>query len=136
MQTLGYIPGVWDLLHAGHVETLERAANLCDRLIVGVAGDDAVTLDKGEGPAIQDVYRANMVGSLWMVDTAVVYPDLDFIHHLSMFRPDVMFVGMYWGVDQRHIEAEAWCRINSCRMIRLPYSKLETSTDIKLRIRG
>lgn len=47
--TIGLTNGCFDLLHAGHLNTLKCASEKCDYLIVAVNTDDSVRLLKGEG---------------------------------------------------------------------------------------
>lgn len=131
-----YIPGVWDLLHVGHVTILERAKAFGDTLIVGVPSDDVVTQDKGQPPTITLDHRIRMLNALRCVDVAIPYYKLEFMTHLRMLRPDVFIAGETWGTDVRHRDAEAWLRENQKRFVQLPYSSVESSTSIKLRIKN
>ncbi len=131
---LVYIPGVFDLLHIGHVSILERARSLGDKLIVGVPSDDVVVEDKGKLPIIKLQHRLRMLSSLRCVDVAVPYPKLEFITHLCMFKPDILAVGDTWGCWQRHLDAERWVEEHGKRMVRLPYSKEISTTEIIDRI--
>ncbi len=49
MSKIGFTLGCFDILHMGHLNLLENSKNLCDKLIVGVLGDDYVGLNKGGG---------------------------------------------------------------------------------------
>ena len=112
MQTIVYIPGVWDLLHVGHVRVLRRARALGDRLVVGVPSDDVVE-------------------SLACVDTAWPYYDLGFLRHLELLRPDILAVGETWGVAPRHRDAERWVKKNGVRLVKLPYTTGVSTTSIR-----
>ena len=61
-----YIPGVWDLLHVGHLRVLQNAKNLGNKLFVGVASDQAVKEDKGSFPTISDTDRTEMLNALFL----------------------------------------------------------------------
>lgn len=131
-----YVPGVWDLLHVGHLTMLERARGLGDRLIVGVPTDDVVFADKGAGPAIPHEDRLRMVAALKCVDLAAPYFHLGFLPHLDMFKPDVLAVGETWGGDSRHKQAEMWIKNAGGRFVKLPYYRGESTSKIKERIRA
>lgn len=132
--TIVYTPGVWDLLHVGHVAFLERARSFGTSLIVGVPSDEVVKTDKGSYPIIPLEQRIKMLTSLKCVDVAIPYYDLEFITHLSHIRPDILVVGETWGGQKRHRDAEEWAAANGCRFIKLPYTRGVSSTSIKERI--
>lgn len=131
-----YAPGVWDLLHVGHVRFLQRAAALGDQLIVGVPADAIVEEDKGELPIIPLEQRVEMLQSLKCVTIVAPYYRLEFVSHLDMFRPNVMAVGDTWGRAHRHYGAEAWCNANSCRFMKLSYTQGVSTTAIKEKVKS
>ena len=130
-----YAPGVWDLLHVGHVSALKMAKGLGDRLVVGVAADSVVQEDKGRLPVIKDSDRRQMVESLRVVALAIVYRALTFLPQLNMFQPDVMAVPEDWGTADRHRSAEDWLRSHGRRLFKLPYYQGESTTQIVNRVR-
>lgn len=134
--TLVYIPGIWDLLHIGHVRVLQRARALGDRLVVGVPTDSVVYQDKGELPVITHWQRLEMVNSLECVDLAMPYDKLDFIPHLDLINPDILAVGQTWGSQKRHLDAEKWVEMNSRRMVKIPYTPLISTSQIKALIQS
>ena len=133
---LVYIPGVWDLLHVGHLTILERAKALGDRLVVGVPSDDVVVEDKGQSPVIPLADRIRMLAALKCVDVAMPYYRLEFVTHLEMVRPSVLAVGGTWGNDRRHRDATEWAHQHGSRIVRLPYTEGMSTTDIKARCLG
>lgn len=133
MYLIGYAPGVWDLLHVGHVNFLTQARNKCHRLIVGVPTDRVVEEDKGRPPIIPLKERVIMLSSLKMVDSVVAYSRLDFIRELNLIKPNRIFIGEQWGKEQRHKRAEAWCLHHHCQMVVVPYLESVSSTSIKQR---
>jgi len=69
-QTVVYAGGVWDLFHIGHLQFLEQAASLGDRLIVGVHTDEWVIEKKGRPPIYPLWHRLRLVAALSCVDVA------------------------------------------------------------------
>ena len=65
--------GTWDPLHVGHLNVLEFAAQLGDRLIVGVATDEYIRTRKGSEPLMPYHDRARIIGALRMVDAVIPY---------------------------------------------------------------
>lgn len=86
--------GVFDLLHAGHVDYLERARALGDALFAGVNGDGPARRLKGEGrPFVPAADRARLVAALACVDAAIIFDDLTADHLIRVLRPDVYAKG-------------------------------------------
>ena len=74
--TVGFTNGCFDILHIGHLHTLEFARKNCDRLIVAINGDDSVRRLKGSGRPINGVEdRVRMLSALTFVDAVVVFDD-------------------------------------------------------------
>ena len=69
---VGYLIGVFDLFHVGHLDVLERAKQNCDRLVVGVLTDDWAKDDWGTRPFVPLVERVQIIEHLRCVDEAVV----------------------------------------------------------------
>ncbi len=71
-QRIGYLTGVFDLFHVGHLDVLERAKQQCDRLVVGVLTDDWAADAWGARPFVPIVERAQILEVLRCVDEVVV----------------------------------------------------------------
>jgi rfaE bifunctional protein nucleotidyltransferase chain/domain/rfaE bifunctional protein kinase chain/domain len=93
--------GCFDLLHAGHVATLEAARALGDRLVVCVNSDASVTRLKGPGRPLQPVEdRARILRALSSVDDVVVFEEDTPERVLRTLRPQLWVKGGdYSGVD-------------------------------------
>ena len=65
---IGYIAGVYDLLHIGHLNALETARKNCDKLIVDVVADDVCFSYKNKYPVIPQNQRMRMLKALKCVD--------------------------------------------------------------------
>lgn len=122
------------MLHVGHLTTLEHCRAMVDRLVVGVPTDMVVLADKGEPPIITGIDRVRMLNALACVDAAILYYELEFLTHLNLIRPDVLFASETWGADERHKAAEQWVEQHGRRFVRLPYCREESSTAIKNRV--
>ena len=55
---VGFTNGCFDLLHRGHLYSLEQAARRVDRLVVGVNSDASAARLKGPGRPVQDLADA------------------------------------------------------------------------------
>ncbi|MEK7858936.1 MAG: adenylyltransferase/cytidyltransferase family protein [Elusimicrobiota bacterium] len=94
--------GVFDLLHAGHVELLEKARSLGDILIVGVNSDASVRrLGKGpERPLNKLADRAAVLCALACVDAVVGFAQDTPAPLLAQLKPDILVKGADYQVDQ------------------------------------
>ena len=89
-KSVGFTSGVFDLLHAGHVEYLERAAQLVDVLIVGVNADSSVKSNKGDlRPINPEAQRAEVVVSLRSVAHVFIFAELNNNVNIELLKPDL-----------------------------------------------
>jgi rfaE bifunctional protein nucleotidyltransferase chain/domain len=92
--------GCFDLLHAGHVQSLERARGLGDRLVVALNSDASVRRLKGAGrPLVPARQRALILAALEAVDWVVVFRANTPLATIRALRPDVLAKGGDWPVD-------------------------------------
>ncbi|TMI60280.1 FAD synthase [Candidatus Bathyarchaeota archaeon] len=133
--------GAFDLLHLGHVRFLEsskRKGGQGAKLIVVVARDKTVLNRKGRSPILPEDQRRQLVGSLRVVDKAILgHTHLDLLGILREVRPDIISV----GYDQKQIKAsvEKLLRVERLpiRVVQIPKfgpSGLNSSTGIKQRV--
>jgi D-beta-D-heptose 7-phosphate kinase/D-beta-D-heptose 1-phosphate adenosyltransferase len=93
--------GVFDLVHPGHVEALEEARRLGDRLVVGLNGDASVRRLKGEArPVVPERERAELIGALESVDLVVLFDEDTPERLIREVRPDVLVKGGDWSLDR------------------------------------
>ena len=93
--------GVYDLLHRGHVEYLEEARALGDRLVVGVNSDASVRRLKGpERPILSQQDRSALVAALACVDLVVLFEDDTPLRLIEAVAPDVLCKGGDYALDQ------------------------------------
>lgn len=99
-QSIGFANGVFDLLHPGHLAVLRRAAQECDRLVVGLNGDASVHLLKGSGPVQNEATRSTILASLEMVDAVVIFQEETPIPLLEALRPDALIKGANYRLEE------------------------------------
>lgn len=87
--------GVFDILHIGHVQYLQKAKDLGDKLVVAINSDESVRkLNKGpERPINPEFARAYVIGALQCVDATVVFSGDTPIEVISKIKPDVLVKG-------------------------------------------
>ena len=93
--------GCFDLLHPGHILTLERARSLGDALIVGVNSDRSVREMKGAGrPLVPEQERAEVLSALECVDAVVIFDQATPREMVAALLPDVLVKGGDWSSDR------------------------------------
>jgi rfaE bifunctional protein nucleotidyltransferase chain/domain len=93
--------GCFDLLHPGHITSLEQARALGDALIVGLNSDASVRQLKGAGrPVLPEQERAEILVALECVDAVVIFDALTPREVIARLLPDVLVKGGDWPGDQ------------------------------------
>ena len=92
--------GVFDLIHAGHIDYLIKAKALGNVLIVGLNGDESVIAIKGDKrPILKEVERAFVVSNLKPVDYVVIFEEDTPADAIEKLIPDVLVKGADWSID-------------------------------------
>jgi D-beta-D-heptose 7-phosphate kinase/D-beta-D-heptose 1-phosphate adenosyltransferase len=93
--------GCFDLLHPGHVASLQEARKQGDLLIVGLNSDRSVRALKGEGrPIIDQQGRAEMLAALACVDYVVIFDEISVAGLVGRLLPDVLVKAAQYSVGQ------------------------------------
>jgi len=93
--------GVFDLIHAGHVDYLSKAKALGDILVVGLNSDDSVRRIKGDKrPILKQDERAFVLSNLKPVDYVVFFDEDTPEKLISEIIPDILVKGADWAVDK------------------------------------
>ena len=93
--------GCFDLLHPGHIQSLEQARALGDALIVGINGDASVRELKGPGrPILPELERAEILAALECVDAVVIFHEVTPRETIAALLPDVLVKGGDWAGDR------------------------------------
>jgi rfaE bifunctional protein nucleotidyltransferase chain/domain len=93
--------GVFDLLHAGHVDYLTKAKQKGDVLIVAVNSDLSVKKIKGElRPIVPQDERAFIISSLKPVDYVFLFNEETPYEVIKQLVPDVLIKGADWDIDK------------------------------------
>ncbi len=93
-QRVVFTNGCFDVLHLGHVDYLENAKNLGDKLVVGLNTDSSVSRFKGPERPLQDQNsRARIMAALQFVDLVVFFDEDTPLHLISELVPNVLVKG-------------------------------------------
>ena len=104
--------GVFDIIHPGHIYTLNAAKALGDTLVVVVATDNTAEKMKKRTPLHDQTQRKNLVDSLSMVDLCIIGEEGDIFKTVEKVRPEIIAL----GYDQVHQEKFI---TDGCRKINL-----------------
>jgi D-beta-D-heptose 7-phosphate kinase/D-beta-D-heptose 1-phosphate adenosyltransferase len=127
---VAFTNGCYDLLHAGHVQTLEFARSKGDLLVVGLNSDRSVRRLKGKGrPVLPQADRSRVLAALEAVDYVVLFDEDTPARLVKALKPDVLVK----GEDYRGREVVG--RSDAGRVELAPLVKGLSTTDIVRRIR-
>lgn len=93
--------GCFDLLHLGHIDYLSKAADMADKLIIGLNSDASTSALKGPSRPIIDQYsRSIMLASLSFVDAVIVFDESTPLKLIECIKPDVLVKGADYSINQ------------------------------------
>lgn len=128
--------GVFDLLHPGHVDLLEKSRAEGGALIVGVNSDASVRrLGKGsERPLVPEQARARVLAGLAAVDCVVLFNEDTPLELIRALMPDVLVKGADYTLDQ--IVGADIVQAAGGRVVRVPLVAGFSTTSIVERLRA
>jgi D-beta-D-heptose 7-phosphate kinase/D-beta-D-heptose 1-phosphate adenosyltransferase len=126
--------GCFDLLHPGHIGSLEQARALGDALIVGLNSDASVRELKGAGrPVLPERERAEILAALECVDAVITFDEPTPRDVIARLLPDVLVKGGDWPgnqiVGREEVEAAGG------RVVSIPVVPGYSTTEILRKIR-
>jgi D-glycero-beta-D-manno-heptose 1-phosphate adenylyltransferase len=127
--------GCFDLLHPGHIRSLEAARSLGDVLVVGLNRDASIRQMKGDArPVIAESERAELLAALEAVDFVVLFGEATPREIISLLLPDVLVKGTDWGsgeiVGREEVERAGG------RVISVPLEPGYSTTSLLQKIRS
>jgi rfaE bifunctional protein nucleotidyltransferase chain/domain len=126
--------GCFDLLHPGHIQTLESSRALGDAQIVGLNSDASVRELKGEGrPVIPEQERAELLAALECVDAVVIYREPTPRETIAAILPDILVKGGDWPGNQ--IVGRAEVEGSGGRVVSIPVVPSYSTTAILQTVR-
>jgi len=103
--------GVFDIIHPGHVHTLNAAKALGGVLVVAIATDKTAEKMKKRTPLHNQELRRELVSCLSMVDKAIVGHEDDIFQTVKEVKPNIIVLG-YDQVHQEKFISDGCKRIN------------------------
>ncbi len=127
--------GVFDILHRGHVEYLNRARELGDCLVVAINSDASVKQIKGEKrPVVTEADRAFVVSNLKSVDYVCVFGEDTPYNVIRMIQPDVLVKGADWKIED--VVGKDIVEARGGRVVTINYIEGISTTNIISKIRS
>lgn len=99
-QKVVFTNGCFDILHLGHIDYLEKARQLGNKLIIGLNTDVSVKKLKGESRPINNEYaRSRMLAALAFTDAIVLFGEPTPLHLIETLLPDILVKGNDYAVE-------------------------------------
>ncbi len=93
-QKIVFTNGCFDILHLGHIDYLSKAADLGNKLIIGLNSDASTQRLKGTNrPIIDEKSRAALLAALFFVDAVILFNEDTPLSLISSLKPDVLVKG-------------------------------------------
>ena len=121
--------GVFDIIHPGHIHTLNAAKALGDELVVAIATDKTAQKMKKRSPLHNQELRCELVNCLSMVDRAIIGHEDNIFETVKEIKPSIIVLG-YDQVHQEKFIDDGCKRINlNVEIVRLqsPVPELSSS---------
>ena len=121
--------GVFDIIHPGHIHTLNAAKALGDVLVVVIATDKTAQKMKKRSPSHNQELRRELVSCLSMVDVVIIGDEEDIFETVKLVKPNLIALG-YDQVHQEKFISDGCKRIKlDVEIVRLesPVPKLSSS---------
>ena len=116
-----FIGGTFEVIHPGHIYTIQQAKKLGDVLVAVVARDATVRRRKGRDPIVSEEERRKVLSAIRYVDVAMLGSESNIYDTLEKVSPDIVAL----GYDQYHREEEI-AREAERRGIRLSVVRLSS----------
>ncbi|MCV0409311.1 FAD synthase [Nitrosopumilus sp.] len=123
--------GVFDIIHPGHIHTLNAAKALGDVLVVVVATDNTAVKMKKRNPIHSQEQRQELVNSLSMVDLCLIGQEDDIFKTVNMVKPEIVALG-YDQVHQEKFIIEGCKKINLDAKVARLQSPIPESSSYKI----
>lgn len=100
-QKIVFTNGCFDLLHPGHIDYLAKAADLGNKLVIGLNTDKSTSALKGPSRPITDERsRSQILASFFFVDAVVLFDEPTPLNLITSIKPDILVKGADYSIDQ------------------------------------
>lgn len=134
-QTIVFTNGCFDIVHAGHVTFLHKAAREGDKLIVGINTDSSVRALKGDArPINSQDDRACIIAALAAVDAVILFDDETPLELIKALRPDVLVKGADYSKEQ--VVGATEVESHGGRVVLVPIVQGKSTSELVRKIAG
>ena len=128
--------GCFDLLHAGHVQSMRLAKEFGDVLVVGLNADSSVnSLKTPDRPFVNENSRAVLLAALEVVDHVIIFTDKRCDRLLAVVRPDVYVKGEDYTLETLDQDERRTVEENGGEIKFIPFVKGVSTTNLVKKIR-
>ncbi|TAF43412.1 MAG: D-glycero-beta-D-manno-heptose 1-phosphate adenylyltransferase [Sphingobacteriales bacterium] len=93
-QKIVFTNGCFDIMHLGHIDYLSKAADMGNKLIIGLNSDTSTQKLKGNTrPINNELSRSALLASLFFVDAVIIFDDPTPLNLINHIKPDVLVKG-------------------------------------------
>lgn len=92
--------GWFDILHLGHVDYLIKAADLGDRLVIGLNSDNNEGKKGANRPITDQLSRSMLLASFSFVDAVILFDEETPLELIKTVKPDILVKGADYTIDQ------------------------------------
>ncbi|WP_166355443.1 adenylyltransferase/cytidyltransferase family protein [Phytoactinopolyspora limicola] len=128
---VGYVPGVFDMFHIGHLNILRQAKARCDYLVAGVVTDEVVEEVKNHSPVVPYDERVQIVSSIRYVDEVVPDTSSDKTIAWRARQFDLIFKGDDWRGTAKGERLERAMAELGVEVVYFPYTLRTSSTLLR-----
>lgn len=127
---IGYVPGVFDLFHIGHLNMLRQARAQCDVLVAGVVSDEVCATVKGFVPVVPLAERIEIVDAIGIVDATFAEHTVDKRDAHAEVGFHIIFKGDDWKGTPKGDGLERTMAELGVEVVYFPYT-METSSTAR-----
>lgn len=99
-QKIVFTNGCFDILHLGHIDYLSKAANMGNKLVIGLNSDSSTQKLKGNTrPINNELSRSHLLASLFFVDAIIIFDEETPANLINHIKPNVLVKGADYIIE-------------------------------------
>jgi len=100
-ETLVFTNGCFDIVHHGHVDSLQKSAAFGTKLIVGLNSDKSVEILKGKNrPILNEASRATLLAAFIFVDAVIIFSEETPAELIAQIVPQILVKGKQYEIHE------------------------------------